>query len=312
MPVQAAPKPIPVCPRCGYDQSGGVAAWTDRCPVEGRCPECGTGFGWADLFDPSRQRLGWYAEHAGSCWGALRRSLSTVAYAVLPWVFWARVRVQSEARPGRLGAWLVLWIVGVHLLTALPVGLFLLAAGYSGESGWRGVMELVRHADRFSLSLWGVHAVNAVTWPFYSLQPGLSWIYIVDADAENAIPYLSPLWVGVCWALLLLILPTTRRLARLRPAHLWRAVCVQWAVVLAWLAVARVAGAAYEQFWNEWLLWLAGIIPIALHVWSVLWWACAIRVGWSIRSWWLLVLGFVVVYLSMLFVVAGAVILADL
>lgn len=122
-------------------------------------------------------------------------------------------------------------------------------------------------------------------------------------DPEHSIPYLSPIWIGICWMLLFLILPTSRRLAKLRFAHLWRAFCVQCAVVVPALALARALAAAYEHFWNELLLWTAGVIPLVLHGWSLLWWAFAIRVGWSIRSWALLVLGFVIVFLSMPFAV---------
>ncbi len=43
------------CPRCGYDQSGEIARWTDSCPVEGLCTECGLRFGWFDVYFPTRR-----------------------------------------------------------------------------------------------------------------------------------------------------------------------------------------------------------------------------------------------------------------
>jgi hypothetical protein len=221
--------------------------------------------------------------------------------ALLPWVFWSRVRVQARSDPTRLGVWLLVWVIGVHLLSSVPVGLFLMGYSRSDEPGWAG---LLLPRDRFSPLLLASDAVNGLCWPFYTWTPNVQAFYFTpEVDPENAVPYLSPIWTGICWMLLFLILPTSRRLAKLRFAHLWRAFCVQCAVVLPLLAFARVLAAAYEHFWHEWLLVVAGVIPIGLHVWSVLWWAWAIRVGWSIRSWALLVLGFVVVFLSMPFAI---------
>lgn len=293
----------PTCPRCAYDQSGEVAAWADRCPVRGTCPECGTEFGWADLFDPSRQSLRWFTEHAPTLPRAVARTRPTVLKAMLPWVFWSRVRVQAWSDPKRLGLWLLVWVCGVHLLSSVPVGLFLMGYSRSDAPTWAG---LILPRDRLSPVLLASDAINGLCWPFYTWTPKPSvqaFYFAPDVDPEYSIPYLSPIWTGIGWMLLFLILPTSRRLAKLRFAHLWRAFCVQCAVVLPILTLARVLAAAYEHFWHEWLLAIAGVIPFVLHLWSVLWWAWAIRVGWSIRSWALLVLGFVVVFLSMPFAI---------
>lgn len=94
----------PACPRCGYDQSGQAASWQDRCPVEGRCPECGTAFNWADLFDPSRRDVPWLAEHARGARDAARRTPGMLRRMALPHAFWRAVGVHAAARPWRLAA----------------------------------------------------------------------------------------------------------------------------------------------------------------------------------------------------------------
>ena len=38
------------CPRCGYDLAGEVVRWSGACPIEGCCSECGLIFLWGDLF----------------------------------------------------------------------------------------------------------------------------------------------------------------------------------------------------------------------------------------------------------------------
>lgn len=42
----------PTCPKCGYDLSGAVRSWTDRCPTKGVCSECGLEFNWGVLLLP--------------------------------------------------------------------------------------------------------------------------------------------------------------------------------------------------------------------------------------------------------------------
>lgn len=40
----------PRCVDCGHDLAGEVTTWTDRCPVETTCPECGTTQRWQRVF----------------------------------------------------------------------------------------------------------------------------------------------------------------------------------------------------------------------------------------------------------------------
>lgn len=48
------------------------SAWTRACPLTATCPECGLTFDWADLLNPSRQRIPWLYEHAKHWWDVRR------------------------------------------------------------------------------------------------------------------------------------------------------------------------------------------------------------------------------------------------
>ncbi len=308
LPSMKGPATItPTCPRCGYDQSGVAAAWRGSCPVEGRCSECGTGFAWADLFDRRRQTSWWYVEHAEGVRSAVARTGPTLARVLPPWAFWRRITVQVDTRPGVLAWWLLGWVIAFHLLTAPFVGLFLAGASRVGDSTVRALWELTRTTGWRHLR---ADAVNGLCWPFYTDPETGFWS--VNAEASAAAPYLGALWVGTAWMLLLTVLPTTRRLAKLRLAHQWRAWCLSAAVILPVAGVVRVLAAAYEHFWIEALAWAATALTWAAMVWAVAWWGCAIRIGWGIRSWALLVLGFVVVFLSMPFAFGIAIVLLEM
>lgn len=100
------------CPRCSYDLLGEVVRWTEQCPLDGRCPECGFGFRWHDALRPARQPPRSYIE-------ALRpRAWSPIysAWRLLrPWSFWAWANPPEDRLPKVRFA----LFVGVSTLTAL-------------------------------------------------------------------------------------------------------------------------------------------------------------------------------------------------
>ena len=78
MPTPPTKPRSPICPKCGYDQSGEITTWVTQCPLEGTCPECGYALYWSDVVNPSRIRLPWFVEHAESKRGLLRRTIPTL------------------------------------------------------------------------------------------------------------------------------------------------------------------------------------------------------------------------------------------
>lgn len=99
--------PAARCPRCGYDLTGHIAAWTDHCPTQGQCSECGLAFEWANLLNSRLQDLPWLYEHAHH-WLSPKTFAATAVRALIPWRFWAHVRLHHRVCARRLLLYVVL------------------------------------------------------------------------------------------------------------------------------------------------------------------------------------------------------------
>jgi hypothetical protein len=107
------------CPICGYDQRGAVAAWTDSCPLEGTCSECGHVFEWAALLSRRvRDEMELF-----DCATRLRgySFVYTILVIVRPWRLWsvaaARFSLRRTAAVSTVA--LLFWAVGVATITQL-------------------------------------------------------------------------------------------------------------------------------------------------------------------------------------------------
>lgn len=286
----------PKCPRCGYDQSGEAATWDEACPVEGTCPECGHGFGWADLYDPSRQDDAWLIEHGTWFFVPCGRILKIPARIALPWRFWNRIRVDARTRTLALFAWVVFASILLHLLVS-SVHFVFDVNRYGG-----GFVFNISNMDRFELL---VEAINSTLWPigqvsywrtFYFDWGSAHWyedLGMRDLAART-------IGIGFGWLLLLAVIPTTRRLTKIKSAHVARAAyyyilgAVIWAECYRLLAIFFVDGISVSRGYQQLLLKPVGLLFLC---WTYLWWISAIRLGWSIRSLLLIVLGTFLAYL---------------
>lgn len=267
------------CPRCGYDLSGEPARWVDQCPLETICPECGTGVAWADVFDPSRRELEWFAEH-GPARGVAARLVPTLRriFGVLP--FWRSVSVLHRVRLQRAAGWLG----GAMLL------LHLLGSGTGLATGFAYGRPLNAHA-----------IANSVGFPIVSMGQFSVPALLVDEWPLYMVPAIV---FATAWPAMFAVLPTTRRLAKLRPAHLARA----WMYSLAWLPLLCV----FRIGRNIWLLAQLSAMPRSaaptvfvalprqpmplrlsevapellgtlLFAWIAAWWLTAAKVGWRLH-----------------------------
>src|SRR4051812_42242580 len=90
----------PMCPRCGYDLSGAIATWTETCPLNGLCTECGLTFENRMVLNERLRRQARFFEVAMS---SLTRACITTGQAALwPWKFWRWVMMEHEVRYGRM------------------------------------------------------------------------------------------------------------------------------------------------------------------------------------------------------------------
>lgn len=193
--------PPPQCPRCGYDLSGIVAAWTAECPTTGTCSECGLGLEWRLILRPELTSLRWLVESPRpprSPGSALR----TCLHLTVPPRFWQKVTIEVPVRQPRLAAWLTLPLVLlatthlVHCLESVARDLWQNGTWYFRPGSSNGVSRACSGA------------AEAVTWTSKGFVQTVGW---------------GPawLWCGVfahaAFILVFACLPHTRARAKVRP-----------------------------------------------------------------------------------------------
>ncbi len=277
----------PTCPRCAYDQSGEVAAWTDRCPTRGTCPECGTRFFWADLFNPARLDTGWLVEHATGRADAFRRTPRTLLRMLWPPAFWRGVGVTARVRPWALAAWCAVLLLMLHALTT--AGNY--HASYTWRHMWFGAGSGVTNGELRGLSL-----RLALLEPLIATDQAVTGTRTFRAAFFTYGGFIGldpPLWAvatagmtGV-WLCILTVIPVTRRAAALRFAHIARAAVLSIFVLFLIVELHRAALAA-SMFWRapapqRIAYWINGLGSALLFLWTVLWWRAAAKAGWGLN-----------------------------
>lgn len=215
----------PHCPRCGYDQSGEVSTWTDRCPTRGTCPECGTRFDWADLFNPSRQDILWLIDHARGLSDARRRTPRTLYRMAWPPAFWRGVPVTARVRPWVLAVWCLILLLALHALTT--------AANYSAHSSWLGMwFGAGGGGGAVAWELRGISLRLALLDSLFETEPSVTGgrtFRMALFTTGGVLDFRPPLWAAAAagvtgiWICILTVVPVTRRAAALRSAHIARA-----------------------------------------------------------------------------------------
>ncbi|MBL0869421.1 MAG: hypothetical protein IBJ18_02460 [Phycisphaerales bacterium] len=296
MPSQSAGKPVrPTCPRCGYDQSGEVARWTESCPVKGTCPECGLEFAWGDLFDSSSMTLSWAVEYSQSARDFLNRFIRTHVRALNPFSFWSSLQLRSTPRVLPLIVLLVLVVLCPWMIHALARNAYVVSSDVlfpQAPNPWNGSA----FAEGW---LWPIfdlyHTQNATKWEVRSLL----WKW----------PIMVYICIGmtVLPAILLSVLTSTRTTCRIRGSHILR--CQAHAFlplamgVYLYLLTDIIADAAtgIEEFFHlpfsstlltighlDWY-WHQNVNIIAAIglVWIALYWCVAINIGLRLKRGWL-------------------------
>lgn len=228
-----APSTPPACPRCQYDQSGTIAAWPATthpdadgaaCPLHSRCPECGLDFAWADVLNAARHDLPRFYEHSPRWWGG-RAIATTLAWSILPWRFWSRVAMHHRIVRRRWGLWLLLLFVAPLVLTSALTTIMMLRTYLNKQP----IVATMAAELRSSLDLDLVAAlmrawnlpVGAQAYHGWAARPPVTTPFLRFRAEPSAI---SPLLIAHSFvAAVFIVLPVTRRLAKLRWHHLARA-----------------------------------------------------------------------------------------
>lgn len=218
------PEHPPSCPRCGYDQSGVMASWTDSCPLHGTCSECGLGFEWRNILNPLFTLPPWSFEHAPA-W-SLSALARTAVRTLMPQNLWSQLRMEHPIHARRLIELAVLGAVFIHFLTL--TGPFVLWS--VGE--WLNTGVLM--ASQVGLS----RLIVSNYWPYHT---GLDEYFYPSWPSPGAWPGFMDPWPGLAWIwwavmpFTFLLLPITLRRCRVRGVHLFR--IGAYSLVFAALAV---------------------------------------------------------------------------
>lgn len=291
--------PTPQCPRCGYDQSGETARWSDQCPLEGLCSECGLAFEWANAFNPDRERLKGFFEHTRGLVRSFLAAWRTWWWALLPWRFWKRVRLEHRIYPWHILAWPLILMTPLKLIAAAA-----LCFGFAIAFQTRPLGAVPPPGLNYIY-------LEAFIEPIAHVRLGgggaLIGVALFD-DLEDIIPPFGlPVLAGMlACPLALLVLPHTRAMARVRAAHVTRA----WAYSLAPLVFLGIAHAVDRVITGMRLAGLGSMPPFggpglinhyefnATHgfitfvslAWIGVWWLCALKLGFRMnRALWPLV-----------------------
>ncbi len=90
------------CPRCGYDLRGAIGTWTEQCPLQGTCAECGLQFSWAEVLHPEKFEPRWCVEFAPGMRRIIQASASTFIRSFWPLGFWRALKMSMPIRWRRL------------------------------------------------------------------------------------------------------------------------------------------------------------------------------------------------------------------
>jgi len=285
---------IPVCPRCGYDQSGEIARWSEACPLRGVCVECGYEIEWADVLDASRRQAEGFFEHTHGPFRSLIAAWRTWLWTLMPWLFWRRVRLHHGVVVWKALIWLaVLYYpiqIGSCVLRSLGFGQSLPV--FPGVSG----IPWLKNA---------LYALSPLVHPCFDIED--SWMASAPLLRLHVCAWPSPGWAGLAmslaWPSLILMLPETRHAAKVRKVHVVRAACygLAWCIVLRFVDVFGAAVSLILELMglpNDWPSWnVRGMLSdpgwamthrpapasILIGGWIALWWLVVLTRGFRLR-----------------------------
>jgi hypothetical protein len=272
------------CPRCDYDMRGLVGSWSDACPLEGTCSECGLSFHWRDVLHPAYGIAPWCVETKRSLRALPAQVIGTLLRTARPRRFWSSIALHHAIRWPRLAA----LVVSLMLATLILLDLATAAIGVADHRDvlTRGATSPVADLEVF---------VGFVTRPL-SVRGVAGYVYRRASGGTFAVNGLSPrdyvlgLW-GVHWpviagslltplttAIAFAALPIASRRARVRPRHLVRVGTYGVVVPVGGLALA-VAGPTWSALLHPPIVETHGLhlaAALLLIVGTFTWWHAAI------------------------------------
>jgi hypothetical protein len=212
-----AVSPSPACPRCGYDLSGIVPTWLERCPLEGICSECGLPYRWRDVFDPLANVPRWSIEHAPR-WVIFRLPGACMRSLLTPWL-WLRLRMSHPIQMGRLVTLGALALLVPHVISASCAAWMCLRM-----REWGTFLGMDMHV---------LPPGSAFLWPYRRL--------CFDQYDPIVAPTLGAvIALHITFPLAFLLLPQTFAALKIRRAHLGRIWVYSLVTVVLWFPATAV------------------------------------------------------------------------
>ena len=288
-----------ICPKCGYDQSGIIDTWNDQCPMTGRCSECGLSFAWRDVFDPLLNDLYWYAEHARSNRAMIRRTPGTLVRLLNPIQFWNEVDVAKPIKLRTLAVWVLLTIITTHVLVSIPLGIGLWGRS---TSSW-GSLTILEYIDQYSLYGIAELTLDALFDPamrtWISTRGGSGYSLRFQAGQRHLIyailikPIVFQVGFVMLWTTVLVAIPYTRRVTKVRAKHVIRAILLSVLMLgLSFEFTRLIYGIMMWMgfYWNGFAVArIYRIVVPVLVLWQLIYWSSVISIGWRVQPWRLLV-----------------------
>lgn len=299
----------PSCPRCGYDQSGVIASWVESCPLQGTCSECGLEFAWYDVILANRLRVPGFFEHMSGL--QPRAAWRTWVWTLWPAKFWRRVRLEHPVRLSRAWLWLLLLLVQFQLAHI----------AFDGWESWKKHVAVSLLAKPPA----GVPVQVAPAWTKGLLarwldpllgSPEINYLYVkgtppprsqsLSAVIDDILAWWSPGWRDLpqyampilCFSLalpvMLLFLPDTRKVSKIRRVHVARAFVYSqsWLVALAgvrfldqvWVVTLEIVAPTGVARGMGWPYRSPVLLPILRYYYPM--WVCALVCIWLTAWWW--------------------------
>ena len=277
---------VPLCPRCGYDQSGACAAWRTECPLEGTCPECGRAFEWGAALGYKCQPLRWLFEHKPRRSLGVLRAWRSWARTLVPGRFWRSVSLAHKTSPA---VWLWPVVLFVSMIAVCGAGRaiagcfakypwfpYVMTGSFAGRPPRPDGPGLAERVLDFLWVYW--------CYPLWYGNYG-GWTneqYLRQLLGVWAVPAATVAAALTC-SFSVILLRRSRRVASVRTAHVVRARVYRLAPLVVFYTVWIACFAARELSPASWVRNWEGRVFSLLLVWSLawgwLWWWTAIRRG---------------------------------
>ena len=291
----------PVCPKCGYDQTGATATWKSQCPTRGVCSECGHPFEWSEPFRILKEwgsEVGWYTEHAHSLRSMIARTPGTALRIAFPSAFFRSVNFRRRVSIQKFCAWMIAMTAFLWVLSSIPAGF-----ACSMEYAWATYSWELPGAELAWL-LQARDLLNALSFPYlqWSYHDGLALSLGSDALSNaflmtyGIVPFIA---ISVFWSLTVFAIPKSRPHALQNPRLIMRGILLSLMPAVLSVLGVRILTAVYIyrgwQFQDEWILYAELVWWLICLFWQQCIWTAFVRWGLGVQpSWYVNLPGFFV------------------